>query len=86
MTRYFVKDGKIHTYPVSSDCDIEYKGERLYDYITDIHGNNEMCYECSISLTDIFVESVAKLSEETMDCWSHSVGNIPREKKYRSEG
>ncbi len=29
--QYFIKNGKIHKYPVPSECNVEYTGEKLYD-------------------------------------------------------
>ena len=85
MLRYFVKDGKIHSYPVPMNCDVEYDGERIYDYITDAPPGNEMCLECSISLGDVFIDSINQLTEETISCWSDLVDGIFRKEVEKSE-
>lgn len=31
MVKYFVKNLKVHKYPVPRDCKVKYNGEKLYD-------------------------------------------------------
>jgi hypothetical protein len=31
MVKYFLKDGKLHKYPLPKNCDVTYSDEELYD-------------------------------------------------------
>lgn len=44
MGFYFIKDMKVHKYPVPSKCDEEYNGEKLYGAIPE--GSYVKCNKC----------------------------------------
>jgi len=44
MGFYFIKDMKVHKYPVPSKCDQEYNGEKLYGTIPE--GSYVKCTKC----------------------------------------
>jgi len=41
--KYFVKNLKVHKYPVPAQCKVKYTGERLHD---DIPQGYEKCDDC----------------------------------------
>ena len=44
MGFYFIKDMKVHKYPVPSKCEEEYNGEKLYGAIPE--GSYVKCNKC----------------------------------------
>ena len=44
--KYFIKNNKIHKYPVPDNCKVEYTGETLYDDLDDVPKGYEKCDDC----------------------------------------
>jgi len=44
MAKYFVKNNKIHKYPVPASCDVKHTGEKLHDYEPAGYEKCDNCY------------------------------------------
>jgi hypothetical protein len=44
MVKYFIKNTRVHKYPVPSSCHVEYTGEKLYDTIPEGYDKCDHCF------------------------------------------